>query len=97
MSMKCSKFIPRTLVVLGLLFGVFLVNPASYAGGAVILMPAEDRDVPEGSQIPEQRIKETEKKVREYKEKMKGKYPEQQQERLPQNELPKPKSLRNGN
>jgi uncharacterized membrane protein len=89
--MKCCKFIPRALVVLGILFGVFLVNPACYAGGAVILMPAEDRDVPEGSQIPEWRSKEIEKKVREYKQKMKEKYPEQQQERLPQNELPKPK------
>lgn len=84
MSMRNCKFIPRALVGLGMLFGVFLVNPACYAGGAVILMPAEDRDVPEGSQIPERRIKEMERSVGEYKEKMKGKYPEQQQERLPQ-------------
>ena len=91
MSMKCCKFILGALVVLGILFGVFLVNPACYAGGAVILMPAEDRDVPEGSLIPEQRSKEIEKKVREYKEKMKGKDQEQQQEGLPQNELPKAK------
>ena len=55
MSMKCCKFIPGALVVLGILFGVFLVNPACYAGGAVTLMPAEDRDVPQGSHIPEAR------------------------------------------
>ena len=91
MSIKYCKFIPGALVVLAILLGVFLVNPACYAGGAVILMPAEDRDVPEGSFIPERRSKEIEKKVREYKEKMKGKDPEQQQERLPQNELPKAK------
>ena len=90
MSIKCCKFIPGALVVLGILFGVFFVNPACYAGGAVILMPAEDTDVPQGSQIPEERSKGIEKKVKEYKVKMKGKDIEQQQEQLPQNELPKP-------
>lgn len=89
--MTCCKFISRALVGLGIVFGVFLVNPASYAGDAVILMPAEDRDVPEGSQISEQRVKKMEKKVGEYKEKMKAKSRKQQQERLPQSESPKPK------
>jgi hypothetical protein len=91
MSMKCCNLIPSALVVLGILLGVFLVNPASYAGDAVILQPAEDRDVPEGSQIPDWRIYETEEKVKEYKEKMKDNNSVQRQEGLPQNELPKPK------
>ena len=89
MSMKCRNFIPRALVMSGILFGTFLANPASYAGQAVILVPEEDRDVPEGSQIPDWRIYETEEKVREYKEKMKKKSV-QPQEGLPQNELPGP-------
>lgn len=90
MSMNCCNLIPRALVVLGMLFGVFLVNPASYAGGAVTLLPADDRDVPEGSQIPDWRIQETEEKVRDYKKKMTEKNAVQRQERLPQNEAPKP-------
>jgi len=90
MSMKSCKFIPGALVVLGILFGVFLVNPACFAGGAVILMPAEDSDVPQGSYIPDERTKKIEKKVRAYKAKMKGTSTEQQQEQLPQEELPKP-------
>ena len=90
MSKNCRNFMPRALVVSGVMFGLFLVNPASYAGQAVTLQPAEDRDVPEGSQIPEWRIYETEEKVREYKAKMREKSSLQQQEQLPQVEIPKP-------
>lgn len=90
MSMKCRDFIPRALAVSGVVFGVFLISPASYAGETETLVPAEDRDVPEGSQIPDWRIYETEMKVKEYKEKMKAKSSVQQQERLPQAESPKP-------
>ena len=97
MSMICTKIIPGTLVVLGILFGVFTVNPACYAGGAMTLIPAEDRDVPQGSQIPEARSQEIEKKVKAHKVKMKGMSPEQQQEELPKNELPKPKAPEEGN
>lgn len=97
MSVKCCKFIPRALVALGILIGVFILIPACYAGGAVILVPAEDKDVPEGSQIPEWRSKAIEKKVRAYKVMLKEKYPEQQQEQLPHNKLPKPKVTNEGN
>ena len=90
MSMKSCKYIPGALVVLGILFGVFLVNPACFAGGAVVLVPAEDTDVPQGSYIPDERIKKIEKKVREYKAKMKGTSTEQQQEQQPLEEIPKP-------
>ena len=97
MSMICTKIIPGTLVVLGILFGVFTVNPACYAGGAMTLMPAEDRDVPQGSQIPEARSQEIEKRVKKHKVKMKGKSSEQQQEELPKNELLQPKAPEEGN
>lgn len=92
MSMICTKIVPGTLIVLGILIGVFTVIPTCYAGGAMTLMPAEDRDIPQGSQIPEARSQEIEKKVKEHKLKMKGMSPEQQQEELPKNELPKPKA-----
>ena len=88
MSIKCCKYIPIALVVLGILIGTFNVNQLCYAGGAVILIPAEDKDVPKGSFIPERRIKEIEKKVKVYKAKMKGRYKAQQQEALPKNQLP---------
>ena len=91
MSMKCRSFIPKALAVSGILFGAFLANPASHAGQAVTLVPTEDRDVPEGSQIPDRRVTETEEKVREYKEKMKATSPVQRQEQSPQDALPKPK------
>ncbi len=90
MSMKCCTLIPRALVVLGILFGVSLASSGSYAGNAITLVPEEDRDVPEGSQIPDWRVEETEYKVKEYKEKMKETRPIQRQESLPQDELPKP-------
>lgn len=89
MSTKYHKIIPGALVVLGILFGVFLLNPACYAGGAMILIPAEDIDVPEGSQIPEERSKEIEKKVTEYKVQMQKDKAEQQQEQKPQKESPR--------
>ncbi len=89
MSMKSCKFIPGALVVLGILFSVFLVNSACFAGGAVILVPADDTDVPQGSYIPDERTKKIEKKVREYKAKMRERSAEQQ-EQLSQEELPKP-------
>ena len=54
-------------------------------------MPEEDRDVPEGSQIPNSRIHETEEKVRDYKEKMRATSPVRQQELSPQDVSPEPK------
>ncbi|MGI9301581.1 MAG: hypothetical protein ACR2RB_02585 [Gammaproteobacteria bacterium] len=86
MSMKRCKLIPRALVVLGMLFGVFLVNPAVHAGGAQVLMPVEDTGAPEGSRISEQRINRLEKMVSDYKEKMKAKSTEQKQEQSPQDD-----------
>lgn len=97
MSLKYSKIIPGILVVSGILFGVFTVNLTCYAGGAMVLKPAEDRDRPQGSQIPEARSEEIEKKVKEHKVKMKGMSPKQQQEELPKNDLPQPQAPEGGN
>ncbi|CAB5107460.1 hypothetical protein D3OALGA1CA_1815 [Olavius algarvensis associated proteobacterium Delta 3] len=66
-------------------------------GGAVTLMPAEDSDVPAGSQISEERSRKSEKKVQEYKVEMKAKETEQQQEKSPQQELPGTKDPKEGN
>jgi hypothetical protein len=55
-------------------------------------MPVEDRDVPEGSQISEQRIEEMEDKIGKYKKEMKRSATEQQQERMPQNETLEPEA-----
>ena len=91
MSIKRRDFIPKALVVSGILLGAVLASPASHAGQAVILVPAEDRDVPEGSQIPNWRAEEAKEKVRAYKAKMKAASPAQRPEQSPQVELPKPK------
>ena len=97
MFMKYLKFIPRALIVLGILIGVFMVNPVCFAGGAVVLIPAEDNDRPEGSQIPKWRSEEIEKQVREYKEKMMEQYMEQQQEQLYQSETADEPNANNDN
>ncbi len=97
MSMKPSKSVPAALIVSGILFGTLLMGPPSHAGQATTLQPVEDLDVPEGSQIPEGRLQETEEKVREYKAQMREKsrlkqqqQEQQRQEQQPQTEAPKP-------
>ena len=90
MSMTGCKVVAGALVVLGLLLGGSLVSPQSHAGQAVILMPEDDRDVPEGSQIPRVRVEETEEKVRDAKEKMRQRQTAPAQQQLPKDELPKP-------
>ena len=90
--MKYCKYISTALVVSGMILGVLFANPACYAGGAAIIVPTEDRDVPDGSLIPDRRTKKIEMKVREYKKMKKARNAEQQQEQLTENELPKPEA-----
>ena len=90
MSKKSRKFLPSALVALVVLFAAVMVATVSYAGDAVTLKPVEDKDVPEGSQIPEWRTRETEEKVREYKERMRAESSVQQQRQLPQDERHEP-------
>ena len=92
MSTKCCKFVLGTLAVLGLLFGASLGASPSHAGQAVIMVPEDDRDVPEGSQVPQVRVEETEEKVRDYKEEMRQRQtaPAQQQRQAPKDDQPKP-------
>ena len=90
MSIQSCKFILGAIVGIGILLGLLSVNPACYAGGAVIIVPAEDSDVPQGSLIPDRRTKAVEKKVRNYKAKMREKQTEQPPEQTPQNESSKP-------
>ena len=80
------------LVVSVMRLGILFANPACYAGGAAIIVPAEDKDVPGGSLIPDRRIKKIEMKVREYKTMRKARNAEQQQKHLTENELPKPEA-----
>ena len=89
MSIKFRDLIPGSFVVLGISLIAGLAGPASHAGDPVVLMPVEDRDVPEGSQIPDRRIYETEVKVKAYKEKMRERSA-QGLEGLPQTDSPKP-------
>ena len=91
MSIQRCKIISTTFAAMGILVGALLLAPATHAGDAMILVPERDRDVPEGSQIPEHRVKEMEKKVGDYKKKMKAQARKQQRERAPQSEAPKPK------
>lgn len=92
MFTKSCKLYPLTIVMMGMILSVFLAAPICYAGGAVRLVPADDRDVPEGSFIPERRITEIETEVKKFKAEMKEKAKKQEQELLPQNESPKSES-----
>ena len=86
--MKWSKLIPSAFFVMGILLGLFHYIPTCYAGGAAILVPADDMDMPQGSQIPQWRSKEIEKRVIEYKIEMRENAPTPPQESLPPNEVP---------
>ena len=90
MSIKCRNLVPGALAAVGLLFGPSLVSPPAQAGDAAIMVPAEDRDVPEGSQIPDWRLTETEVQVQAYKAKMRAAAAAKKQESQPQAESPKP-------
>ena len=94
MSSKYRALIPAALVLPGLLFAATLTGPASHAGQEVmILQPVEDRDVPEGTQIPEWRLKEAEEKASEHKAQMRSlQAPQQQQQQAPQEAAPKPET-----
>lgn len=91
MTRRCRRFAPRALAVAAIVCGASLIGTTSHAGGAAVLMPSEDRDLPEGSQIPDRRLQETEVKVREYKERMRRELRERQQEQSPRTAPPTPK------
>ena len=90
MAEERCRVMPPAVGVVALLFGVFLGSPASYAGGALVLVPEEDRDLPQGSQIPQHRIEKVEDRVRELKAKTRARKLEQQRKPLPQKESTKP-------
>ncbi len=91
MSFKRSVFVPGALALLGTVFALGLATPASHAEQAVRIKPAEDMEMPEGSQIPESRREEAKEKLREYRARMKAKSSRQRQEAPPQADAPKPK------
>ncbi|MDJ0945422.1 MAG: hypothetical protein QNJ30_18290 [Kiloniellales bacterium] len=90
MSMKRRSFVPAALAVLALVFAAVSVVPASHAQQALKFVPEDDRDVPEGSQIPNSRLQETEEKVEELKAQMREKSQLQQQEQQQETETSDP-------
>lgn len=77
---------------LAMALGILLLPLPSHAGDAVMLVPDENLDLPQGSQIPEHRVKEIEKKVTDYKRKMRARSLQQQQQQSPKIEAPQPKA-----
>ena len=91
---KKRKFAPSALVALAALFAAVMASPASSLQETMTLQPVDDRDVPEGSQIPEWRINEIEEKVRDIKTEMRQRSLQQQQQQTsPQSQTSTP----NGN
>jgi hypothetical protein len=90
MSTRWLKHIPATLAALGLLFAVFMVVPACFAGGAATIVPDKHQLAPRGSYIPDRRVKQVLKKVNEYKAMMEKKKALEQEERSKENKVPEP-------
>lgn len=74
-----------------LLVALLGAGSVCHAGGAVILVPDQDRDVPIGSQIPEQRVKTTELRIREFKDRLEAQRAQQRVEALSKKTPSKPK------
>lgn len=90
MLIKSCKLYTFTLVGVAMIVTACLVAPICYAGGAVTLVPADDRMAPEGSYISEHRKNKIEKEVQEYKAAMKQKAEKQQQDQsMQKSEMPK--------
>jgi hypothetical protein len=94
MAKRSCKLYPLTIVVAAMILAVFLIAPICCAGGAAALVPANDRGVPDGSFITEERIKKIEIKVKTFKAERKAKGKKQQQNRSPHNETPTPENLK---
>ena len=93
MSKRYSRFVPSTLVGLGLALALVqtVAAPPALAGQVKALQPAEDVDLPQGSQIPAWRLKETEARHKALKQQLRQAAPaQQQQEQAPQTEAPAP-------
>jgi hypothetical protein len=80
MFIKSCKLYPFTLIGVAMIVTTCLAVPICYAGGAVTLVPAENRMAPEGSYISEHRKNKIEKEVQEYKAAMKQESEKQQQD-----------------
>ena len=90
MLIKSFRLYAFTLVGVAMIVMACLAVPICYAGGAVTLVPADNRMAPEGSYISEHRKNKIEKEVQEYKAAMKQKAEKQQQDQsLQKNETPK--------
>jgi len=90
MLKKSCRLYIFTLVGVAMIFTASLAAPICYAGGAVTLVPADDRMAPEGSYIPEHRKNKIEKEVQAYKATMKQKAEKQQQDQsMQKSETPK--------
>jgi Na+-translocating ferredoxin:NAD+ oxidoreductase RnfG subunit len=92
MSFRCIKNSPGTVAVLALLLFVFMVVSASFAGGAATIVIDKHQLAPRGSHIPDRRVKQVLKKVKEHKAMMKKKMEYQQDDQLKENKLPIPQS-----
>ena len=90
--MKSCKLYPLIIVTVGLMLAAFLATPLVYAGGAATIVPADDRDLPAGSFIPERRMKKIEAEVEKYKAEMKAEAGEPAQDSSAQSESKKPES-----
>lgn len=90
MVMKSCKLYPLLIVMVGMMLGTFVAAPLGYTGGAAMIVPADDRDLPDGSFISEQRMKKIETEVKKFK--MKEEAKKQQQDQSLQNDSPQPES-----
>jgi len=74
------KFAASKLVSLSMVIGLLLIHPVSQAGGAVIIVPAEDSDLPQGAFIPQQRLEKIQNQLIQSQQTMEAQNLEQSQQ-----------------
>lgn len=92
MTIRCLKNSIGILAVLGLLFTVFMVVPACFAGGAVTIVQDKHQLAPRGSYISDERIKQVLKKIEAHRATIDKKKALEQDGQLEENKLPTPQS-----
>lgn len=60
------KLMPGALLAMATLSASLIFSPASFAGGAMTIVPDEDRNLPQGTLIPQHRIQKIESKLSEF-------------------------------
>jgi len=66
MDSNYIKLMPGALLAAALLSATLVFSPAGIAGGAMTIVPDEDRNLPQGTLIPQHRTQKIESQLMEF-------------------------------